>query len=52
MQRAVELGAYVGYSAVRIGRLLPPGGKLFSVEIDVSLLDSLCVAPFHLSVLH
>jgi len=30
----LELGAYCGYSAVRIGRLLPPGAKLVSVEID------------------
>ena len=31
---AMELGTYCGYSAVRIGRLLPPGGKLVSVEVD------------------
>ena len=30
----MELGTYCGYSAVRIGRLLPPGGKLVSVEVD------------------
>ena len=31
---AMELGTYCGYSAIRIGRLLPPGGKLVSVEVD------------------
>ncbi len=30
----VELGGYCGYSAVRIARLLPPGGRLFSFELD------------------
>ncbi len=30
--RALELGAYCGYSAVRIARLLPPEGKLISLE--------------------
>lgn len=32
IQLALELGTYCGYSAVRIARLLPPGGKLFSVD--------------------
>lgn len=31
---AIEMGAYCGYSAVRVGRLLPPGGRLYSFEID------------------
>jgi len=31
---AVEFGAYCGYSAVRTGRLLPPGGHLFSIEFN------------------
>jgi len=31
---AMEIGAYCGYTAVRIGRLMPEGGKLVSVEID------------------
>lgn len=31
-QLAVELGTYIGYSAVRIARLLPPGGHLISVD--------------------
>jgi catechol O-methyltransferase len=31
---AVELGGYCGYSAVRIARLLPPGGRLLSCELD------------------
>jgi len=30
----LELGTYCGYSAVRIGRLLSPGAKLVSVEIE------------------
>ena len=33
-QLVVELGGYCGYSAVRIARLLPPGGRLFSFELD------------------
>jgi catechol O-methyltransferase len=32
----LELGAYVGYSALRIARLLPPGGHLVSVEINTA----------------
>ena len=32
--RVLELGAYVGYSALRIARLLPPGGRLYSVEFS------------------
>ena len=31
-RRALELGAYCGYSAVRIARLLPPEGRLISLE--------------------
>mmetsp|Transcript_35534 Transcript_35534/g.105363 ORF Transcript_35534/g.105363 Transcript_35534/m.105363 type:complete len:294 (+) Transcript_35534:48-929(+) len=30
----MELGTYCGYTAVRMGRLLPPGAKLVSVEIE------------------
>jgi catechol O-methyltransferase len=33
-KRVLELGAYVGYSALRIARRLPPGGQLFSVEFN------------------
>jgi catechol O-methyltransferase len=29
----LELGAYVGYSALRIARKLPEGGRLYSVEL-------------------
>jgi catechol O-methyltransferase len=32
-RRALELGAYLGYSALRIARTLPAGGHLFSVEL-------------------
>lgn len=32
MQVALELGGYIGYSAIRIARNLPPGGKLYSIE--------------------
>jgi catechol O-methyltransferase len=31
---AVELGGYCGYSAVRIGRLLPEGSKFYSIEVS------------------
>ncbi len=30
----LELGAYVGYSAIRMARRLPPEGRLFSVEFN------------------
>nr|CAB3263555.1 catechol O-methyltransferase-like [Phallusia mammillata] len=33
---ALELGAYAGYSALRIARALPGDGKLYSIEIDES----------------
>jgi catechol O-methyltransferase len=33
-RRALELGAYVGYSALRMVRALPPGGHLWSVELN------------------
>lgn len=32
LQVALELGGYIGYSAIRIARNLPPGGKLYSIE--------------------
>lgn len=32
LQVAVELGGYIGYSAVRIARQLPSGGKLYSID--------------------
>jgi catechol O-methyltransferase len=32
----LELGAYVGYSALRIARKLPPGGRLVSVEYSAA----------------
>ena len=32
MQVALELGGYIGYSAIRIARNLPPGGKLYSID--------------------
>ena len=31
---ALEIGAYVGYSALRIARKLPQGGRLVSVELN------------------
>ena len=31
---AMEIGAYCGYTAVRMGRLMPAGSKLVSIEID------------------
>ncbi|KAG8521961.1 Catechol O-methyltransferase [Galemys pyrenaicus] len=30
----LELGAYCGYSAVRMGRLLPPGARLLTIELN------------------
>ncbi|XP_067900129.1 transmembrane O-methyltransferase homolog isoform X2 [Heterodontus francisci] len=33
-RRALELGTYCGYSAIRITRLLTPGAKLYTVEQD------------------
>jgi len=30
----LEVGTFVGYSAIRIARLLPPGGRIICVEID------------------
>lgn len=38
-RRALELGAYVGYSALRIARQLPPGGQLYSVELNPANAD-------------
>ncbi|XP_069785311.1 catechol O-methyltransferase A-like [Narcine bancroftii] len=32
--RALELGTYCGYSAVRIARLLQPGSRLYTVEFN------------------
>eukprot|EP00913_Durusdinium_trenchii_P020556 g19309.t1 len=32
---ALELGTYLGYSAVRVARRLPPTGSLYSVESDL-----------------
>jgi catechol O-methyltransferase len=33
-RRVLELGAYVGYSALRMARRLPAGGSVFSVEFN------------------
>ena len=33
-QVAMEIGSYCGYTSVRMGRLIPEGGKLISIEID------------------
>ena len=33
-RRVLELGAYIGYSALRIARQLPAGGHLYSVEFN------------------
>jgi catechol O-methyltransferase len=35
-RRMLELGAYVGYSALRTARKLPAGGHLYSVEFNAS----------------
>ncbi len=31
-KRVLEIGTFVGYSAIRIARLLPPGGELICIE--------------------
>lgn len=31
---AMEIGTYCGYTAVRMGQQIPPGGRLVSVELD------------------
>ena len=31
-QVALELGSYVGYSAITTARKLPPGGKLYGID--------------------
>lgn len=33
-QTAMEIGTYCGYTAVRMGRYIPAGGRLISLEID------------------
>lgn len=38
-RRALELGAYVGYSALRIARQLPEDGHLYSIEYNASNAD-------------
>jgi len=35
-RRVLELGAYVGYSALRIARMLPDDGRLYSVEFSAA----------------
>jgi catechol O-methyltransferase len=38
-RRALELGAYIGYSALCIARALPPGGHLYSIELNPANAD-------------
>ncbi|GAB2616497.1 O-methyltransferase [Streptomyces capparidis] len=38
-QRVVEIGTYIGYSAIHIARGLPPGGRLASLEADADLAN-------------
>jgi catechol O-methyltransferase len=35
-RRVLEVGAYVGYSALRMARLLPEGGHIYSVEYSMA----------------
>jgi catechol O-methyltransferase len=35
-RRILELGAYCGYSALRMARVMPPAAKLFSVEFSAA----------------
>lgn len=37
--RVLELGTHCGYASVRILRLLPPSGKLLTVELDPLTAD-------------
>ena len=34
VQVAIELGTYIGYSAIRIAQSMPPGSKLYSIDPD------------------
>jgi len=36
-KRVLEIGTLVGYSAIRMGRLLPPGGRITCVEVNGSI---------------
>jgi catechol O-methyltransferase len=36
---AIEAGAYCGYSAIRVARLLPKGARLFSCEKSRRSID-------------
>ncbi|WP_197519754.1 O-methyltransferase [Pseudonocardia sp. HH130630-07] len=38
-QRVVEIGTYIGYSAIHIARGMPPGGRLVSLEADTRLAN-------------
>jgi caffeoyl-CoA O-methyltransferase len=33
-RKVVEVGTLAGYSTIRMGRALPPDGKLYSIELD------------------
>ena len=33
-KKVVEVGTLAGYSTIRLGRALPPGGKVWSLELD------------------
>ncbi len=36
LQVALELGSYIGYSAITQARKLPAGGKLYGIELDAT----------------
>lgn len=36
---AVELGGYIGYSAIRIARLMPPGSKFYTLELNAEFAE-------------
>jgi caffeoyl-CoA O-methyltransferase len=38
-KRIVEVGTLVGYSAIHMARMLPAGGKLWSIEFDAKHAD-------------
>ena len=38
-KRVLEIGTLVGYSAIRMGRLLPPGGRITCVEVNKKIAE-------------
>eukprot|EP00931_Biecheleriopsis_adriatica_P100539 TRINITY_DN75829_c0_g1_i1.p1 TRINITY_DN75829_c0_g1~~TRINITY_DN75829_c0_g1_i1.p1 ORF type:complete len:582 (-),score=120.31 TRINITY_DN75829_c0_g1_i1:19-1764(-) len=51
-QTVLELGSYIGYSAVRIARLLPEGSKLWTVEPNMENADLATANVAHAGLAH